>query len=111
MAECLKLMNDQIKTVVLLGALSLILVSLGGYLGTNYLYGFGALAVVMNFASYFYSDKIVLAMNRAQEITPEAAPRLHAIVEELAARANIPKPRVYMIPQAQPNAFATGRNP
>ena len=104
-------MNDQIKTVFFLGLLSLILIGLGGFLGTNYLYGFTILAVVMNFVSYFWSDKIVLSMNRAQEISREEAPRLHAVVEELAARANIPKPRVYMIPEAQPNAFATGRNP
>jgi len=104
-------MNDQVKTVFLLGLLSLILVGLGGFLGMNYLYGFTLLAIVMNFVSYFWSDKIVLSMNGAQEISQEEAPRLHAIVEELAARANIPKPRVYMMPEAQPNAFATGRNP
>jgi heat shock protein HtpX len=104
-------MNDQIKTVLLLGALSLILVGFGAVLGANYLYGFTVAAIVMNFVSYFWSDKIVLSMNRAQPISQEEAPRLHAVVEELAARANIPKPRVYMIPQAQPNAFATGRNP
>ncbi|MCU1286769.1 MAG: protease [Acidobacteriales bacterium] len=104
-------MNDQVKTVLLLGLLSLLLIGLGGVLGTNYLYGFTIMAIVMNFVSYFYSDKIVLSMNGAQEVSMEEAPRLHSIVEELAARANLPKPRVYMIPQAQPNAFATGRNP
>src|SRR5207253_8374046 len=104
-------MNDQVKTVLLLGLLSLLLIGLGGVLGTNYLYGFTIMAIVMNFISYFYSDKIVLSMNGAQEVSMEEAPRLHSMVEELAARANIPKPRVYIIPQAQPNAFATGRNP
>jgi heat shock protein HtpX len=104
-------MNDQIKTVFLLGLLSTILIGMGAYLGQGYFYGFTIMAIVMNFVSYFYSDKIVLAVSGAQEVTMEEAPRLHSIVEELAARANVPKPRVYIIPQAQPNAFATGRNP
>jgi heat shock protein HtpX len=104
-------MNEQIKTVLLLGLLSLILIGLGAALGQTYLYAFTILAIVMNFVSYFYSDKIVLAVSGAQEVSMEEAPRLHSIVEELAARANLPKPRVYIIPQAQPNAFATGRNP
>jgi heat shock protein HtpX len=104
-------MNDQIKTVLLLGLLSLLLIGFGAALGQTYLYAFTMLAIVMNFISYFYSDKIVLAVSGAQEVSMEEAPRLHSIVEELAARANLPKPRVYIIPQAQPNAFATGRNP
>jgi heat shock protein HtpX len=104
-------MNPQVKTVLLLGLLSLLLISLGGVLGQSYLYGFTIMAIVMNFVSYFYSDKIVLAMSGAREVSIDEAPRLHSIVEELAARANLPKPRVYIIPEAQPNAFATGRNP
>lgn len=104
-------MNEQIKTVLLLGLLSLLLIGLGAALGQTYLYAFTIMAIVMNFVSYFYSDKIVLAVSGAQEVSMEEAPRLHSIVEELAARANLPKPRVYIIPQAQPNAFATGRNP
>jgi heat shock protein HtpX len=104
-------MNNQVKTIFLLGALSAVLIALGGFLGEGYLYTFGAMAVVMNFVSYFWSDKIVLAMNHAQEVSPEEAPRLHAIVEELAARAEIPKPRIYLVPEAQANAFATGRDP
>ena len=68
-------------------------------------------AVIMNFVSYFWSDKLVLRMSGAREVSPAEAPRLQAIVEELAVRANIPKPRVYLTPEAQPNAFATGRNP
>jgi heat shock protein HtpX len=104
-------MNEQVKTIVFLGLLSLLLIGLGASLGQSYLYAFTIMAVVMNFVSYFYSDKIVLAMNGAREVSTEEAPRLHSIVEELAARANLPKPRVYIIPEAQPNAFATGRNP
>ncbi len=69
------------------------------------------IAGAMNFMSYWYSDKIVLAMYRAQEVTESKAPRLHSIVSEIAARANIPKPKVYLMPAEAPNAFATGRNP
>jgi heat shock protein HtpX len=68
-------------------------------------------AGVMNFTSYWFSDKIVLAMYRAREAGPGEAPRLHAAVSRLAAKAGLPKPRVYVIPTASPNAFATGRNP
>jgi heat shock protein HtpX len=65
----------------------------------------------MNLGAYFFSDRIVLAMHHAREIDPAEAPDLHRMVAELAARAGIPMPRVYLIPEAQPNAFATGRNP
>jgi heat shock protein HtpX len=68
-------------------------------------------AAVMNFGSYWFSDKIVLRMYRAQAVTPQQAPRLHAIVDGLVARAGLPKPALYLIPEAAPNAFATGRNP
>src|SRR5437879_2184980 len=70
-----------------------------------------AIAGVMNFFSYWFSDKIVLAMYRAKPIEQGDAPRLHAIVERLAARAGLPMPRLYLIQEDQPNAFATGRNP
>jgi heat shock protein HtpX len=66
---------------------------------------------VMNFASYWWSDKIVLTMYRAQPITEAEAPGLHAMVRRLASKAGVPMPRVYLIPSDQPNAFATGRNP
>lgn len=69
------------------------------------------LAVVMNFVSYWYSDKIVLGIYRAKEITKSQNPKLHKIVEEVAKEAEIPKPKVYMIDTDVPNAFATGRNP
>lgn len=104
-------MKNQLKTILLLGVLSALLVALGGALGPSYLYGFVGLALVMNFVSYFYSDRIVLAMQHARAVSAEEAPRLHAVVEELAALSGVPKPRVYIIPEAQPNAFATGRNP
>lgn len=102
---------NQIRTIVLLGLLTAVLIAIGGSLGPGYLYGFTALALLLNLGSYFFSDRIVLAMHRAQEIAPDGAPGLHRIVEEVACAAGIPKPRLYLIPEAQPNAFATGRNP
>lgn len=104
-------MKNQIKTILLLGVMSAILVSIGGALGPGYLVLFGVLALAMNLGAYFMSDRIVLAMHHATEVSPAEAPDLHRMVEELARRAEIPKPRVYIIPDAQPNAFATGRNP
>src|SRR5215813_15144809 len=102
---------NQLKTVLLLGILSAILVGIGGALGPNAL-GFSlVLALVMNLGAYFFSDRIVLAMHRAQELSPAEAPELHRMVAELSARAGIPTPRLYLIDEAQPNAFATGRNP
>ncbi len=68
-------------------------------------------AGAFNFLSYWFSDKIVLSMYKAKEISPEEAPELHQVVEELAAAAGIPKPRLYVVPQQAPNAFATGRSP
>jgi heat shock protein HtpX len=68
-------------------------------------------AVVMNFSAYWFSDKIVLRMYNAQEVTESQAPELHAVVKDLTTRAAMPMPRVYIIPQETPNAFATGRNP
>lgn len=104
-------MTNQIKTVVLLGALSAVLIGFGGLLGSGYLYGFTALALLMNLGAFFYSDRLVLAVSRARELQREEAPGVHLMVEELAARAGIPKPRLYLIEDAHANAFATGRNP
>lgn len=98
------------KTAALLGALSALLLVAGEVLGgANGLLIAFAIAVVMNFGSYWFSDKVVLRMYRAQEVGPDH--RLHQIVERLARNAGLPMPRVYVIPQASPNAFATGRNP
>jgi heat shock protein HtpX len=69
------------------------------------------MALIMNFVGYWFSDKIALAMSGAQEVSMEQAPDLHRVVEKLAAQGGLPKPRVYIIPQDTPNAFATGRNP
>ena len=104
-------MRNQIKTIVLLGSLSAILIGLGAVVAPGYLYVFGALALAMNLGAYFFSDRIVLRMHHARGVGPGEAPELHAMVEDLSARAGIPKPRLYVIPEEQPNAFATGRNP
>lgn len=101
-----------VRTGLLLIALSVLLVLAGGALG-----GRGglqialALAVVMNAVAYFFSDKIALKSNGAQPVTREQLPRLYAVMEQLAAKANIPVPKLYVVPDAAPNAFATGRNP
>ncbi len=104
-------MSNQLKTILLLGALSALLIAIGGAMGPDFLTYAVVGAAVMNLGAYFFSDKIVLATQRAQEVTAAQAPELHAIVEELSARTGIPKPPVFTIPQAQPNAFATGRSP
>jgi heat shock protein HtpX len=105
-------MTSQIKTVVLLGLLTGLLMLLGGAMGgrVGLMIAF-VLAMVMNVGSYWYSDKLVLSMYKARELSRGDAPHIHAVVEELAANAGIPKPKVYLVPQDQPNAFATGRNP
>jgi len=104
-------MRNQLKTILLLGALSALVVGVGGTVAPQHIMLFAVLALLMNLGAYFFSDRIVLAMHHAREIDPAEAPDLHRMVTELAARAGIPMPRVYLIPEAQPNAFATGRNP
>jgi heat shock protein HtpX len=103
-------MPNGLKTALLLGLLSGVLLAIGQFLGgaNGLVIGF-AIAVVMNFGSYWFSDKIVLKMYRAQEVG--AGHRLYGIVERLSRQAQLPMPRVYIIPDASPNAFATGRNP
>ena len=105
------MLKNQLKTILLLGALSALLVGLGASLGPGAFWGFTALALVMNLFAYFFSDKLVLRMNGARELAREEAPRLHAVVEDLATRAGLPKPRVFFIDDPHANAFATGRNP
>jgi heat shock protein HtpX len=105
-------MTSQIKTALLLILLSGLMLFLGQAMGgrTGLIIALG-FALVMNIGSYWFSDKIVLSMYRARELSPSEAPMLHAVVEDLAHGARIPKPRVCLIPDASPNAFATGRNP
>ena len=105
-------MTSQLKTMLLLALLSGIIIVLGGLLGGRggVILAFG-LALVMNVGSYWYSDKIVLSMYHARELAPEEAPYLHDIVAQLARNAGVPKPRICVIPEEAPNAFATGRDP
>ena len=105
-------MTSQIKTVLLLALLSAIIIGLGGIMGgrTGIIIAF-VIAMIMNVGSYWYSDKIVLSMYQARELSEDEAPLLHRMVAELAANAGIPKPRVCVIPEDAPNAFATGRDP
>jgi heat shock protein HtpX len=103
-------MSNVLKTAFFLGALSALFLLIGEMLGGGQGLVFGFLfAVVTNFVSYFYSDKIVLKMYGAKEVGPDHP--LYRIVSRLATRAGLPQPRCYVIPQASPNAFATGRNP
>jgi heat shock protein HtpX len=105
-------MANLMKTGVLLAALTVLLVLIGGALGgQNGMVMAFMLAMVMNFGSYWFSDKIVLAVYRAQPVDEASAPGLYRIVRNLATRAGLPMPRVYVIPGDAPNAFATGRNP
>ena len=105
-------MSNVFKTGLLLAVLTAMLVLIGGAIGgqQGMVIAF-VIALVMNFVSYWFSDKMVLAAYGAQPIDEAAAPRLYAIVRRLATRADIPMPRVYLVPSETPNAFATGRNP
>ena len=105
-------MSNMLKTGVLLGVLTALFVVIGYALGgqQGMVVAF-AVAVAMNMFSYWFSDKIVLAMYGARPISEAEAPRLYAIVRRLATRAQIPMPPVYLIPTDAPNAFATGRSP
>ena len=105
-------MTSQIKTMLLLALLSGIIIVLGGMIGgrTGVIMAF-ALALVMNVGSYWYSDKIVLSMYHARELAPDESPFLFDIVRRLSTNAGIPMPRICVIPEEAPNAFATGRDP
>ena len=103
---------NTLKTVVLLTFLTVLLVFVGGALGgQNGMIIAFMMALVMNFVSYWFSDKIVLAMYKAQPVTEAQAPDLYAMVRRLTQKAGLPMPKVYSIPEEALNAFATGRNP
>lgn len=105
-------MRSAIKTTILLGALTGLLILIGGLFGGARGAEFAFfIALAMNFFSYWFSDKMVLKAYHAQELDAGAAPELYSIVQELAQEAHIPVPRMYMIDTDTPNAFATGRNP
>ncbi|HYL92199.1 MAG TPA: zinc metalloprotease HtpX [Alphaproteobacteria bacterium] len=103
---------NTLKTAFLLTLLTLLALVVGEYLGgQNGMIIAFAVAAVTNFISYFFSDKIALAMYGAKPVTREELPRVYSVVERLAAKIGIPVPKVYVIPMDSPNAFATGRNP
>jgi len=104
--------TNYLKTALLLGLLTGLIVVCGQLLGgTSGMVIALVVAAGMNLVSYWFSDRIVLAMYRAKPVEPAAAPRFHAIVDRLVARAGMPKPKLFVLPEAAPNAFATGRNP
>jgi heat shock protein HtpX len=105
-------MGNQFRTALLLAIMTVFVILIGRLIGgpTGMAVAF-VFAIGMNFFSYWFSDKIVLRMYGAQAATPEQAPELHQIVATLAQRANLPMPRIFIIPKETPNAFATGRNP
>src|SRR6266511_5557913 len=105
-------MGNLFKTAVLLAALTSLVVLIGDAVGgqQGMLVAF-IFAVAMNFGSYWFSDRIVLAMYGAQPIEEAQAPDLYRIVRRLTSKAGVPMPRIYLIPSDTPNAFATGRNP
>jgi heat shock protein HtpX len=104
-------MANNVKTVMLLGLLTGIILFIGSLWGEGGLTIALAVSILMNFGSYFFSDRIALAMYRAQPVSRDQAPRLFSMLEFLTARAGIPMPKVYVIADDSPNAFATGRNP
>ncbi|KPK42597.1 MAG: protease HtpX [Omnitrophica WOR_2 bacterium SM23_29] len=103
---------NTLKTMFLLTLLTLLFVFIGRLIGgpSGMIVAF-VLALLMNFFAYWYSDKVVLMMYKAKEVSEVDAPKLHRVVENLAQKANLPKPKIYIIPRQTPNAFATGRNP
>jgi heat shock protein HtpX len=101
-----------LRTTILFASLGGLLVVIGALIGgPQGAIGFLLIALVINLGSYFFSDKLALAASKAQPIDEAEAPRLYQMVRELSTRAGLPMPRLYMIPNDQPNAFATGRNP
>src|ERR671937_3305337 len=98
----------RLRTWLLVAGLTALLIGAGALAGGAFLYGFVALAVLMNLAGYWFSDRIALAASRARPLPEAEAPGLYAEVRELSQRAGIPMPRLYLIPPAQPNHIATG---
>jgi heat shock protein HtpX len=99
------------RTWLLIAGLTALLIGIGYLIGGGFVYVFVGLAILMNVAGYWFSDKLALKASRAQPVEPGSMPALEAMVEDLASRAGVPAPRLYAIPSEQPNAFATGRNP
>ncbi|MBI5905699.1 MAG: zinc metalloprotease HtpX [Deltaproteobacteria bacterium] len=105
-------MGNTLKTTFLLAVLTVLFVLVGRSIGgeSGMMFAFG-LAILMNVGSYWFSDKIVLRMYSAREVTEAESPQLHGMVRRLSLAAGVPMPKVYIIPEESPNAFATGRNP
>lgn len=99
------------KTVVLLAMLTALVVGVGGMIGQHMLVPFLGIAILMNMGIWFFSDKLAISAMRGKEVTRETGGELYSMVDELRQRAGLPMPRVYICPQAAPNAFATGRSP
>ena len=99
------------RTWLLLAALTALFIGIGALIGGAALWFFVIFSVLMNVAAYWFSDRFAIRAARAKPVTEEEAPELHRMVSDLAELYSVPKPRVYMIPSEQPNAFATGRNP
>jgi heat shock protein HtpX len=105
-------MGNQIRTTILLAIMTALILWVGQFLGGRQGMVIALiLAAGMNFFSYWFSDRIVLAMYRAREVTPRENPEIYEMVRKLSGRAGLPVPKIYIIPQEAPNAFATGRNP
>ena len=105
-------MINHLKTTVLMASLMGVVLLIGGVIGGKSGLTIALIiAISMNFFSYFYSHKLVLAMYRAQPLSKSKAPKIHQMIERISKKANLPKPKLYLIPSEAPNAFATGRNP
>jgi len=105
-------MGNQIRTTILLAVMTALILWVGQLLGGSQGMIIALIfAAGMNFFSYWYSDKLVLKMYRASEVTPQQVPELYEMVQRLTQQAGLPMPRLYVIPKEAPNAFATGRNP
>jgi heat shock protein HtpX len=104
-------LTTKVRTWLLLAALTALFLGIGALIGGVGLYVFAALAVLLNVAAYWFSDRFAIRASRAKPLDESQAPELYRMVEDLAQRFQVPMPRVYSIPSEQPNAFATGRNP
>src|SRR5207248_2299645 len=103
--------TTRLRTWLLVAGLSALLVAIGAAIGGGALWLFVAVAVLFNAGAYWFSDRLALRASRARPLPEDEAQALHADVRDLAARAGLPMPRIYLLPSEQPNAFATGRNP
>ena len=104
-------LTTRVRTSALVAGLTALMIAFGALIGGAFLWLFAGLAVLMNVVGYFYSDRIALRVSGARPLPESTSPEVHATVRDLAARAGIPMPRLYVTPGEQPNAFATGRNP